>query len=312
MRFSTFKRFVDAFLVTAFFAICAAFSADAQPPAKEVEVPIIQKFSGKNFGCRAISGENEVIDEEKFDRIVSEPDCAALEKLLKVDFETESLISFNVRGDCHVSAAARVVRSDATKKYTVKIKKIPGGCRAAGRRQSWLVIEKIRPGYTVDFTETRVEAAEEGFGEELSPSDLKPAPPRKTEILETRAINLKGCIQTAYSSQFVIREEAEYLKTIRGDMTRSWCLKNLEKIDFGKHTLLGVEINSGYCRVPLGLRHQVVRDSERKKYLLKISYIDPRGSVCRALSRYDLWVLAPKLPAGYEVEFQISAVEPGK
>jgi hypothetical protein len=309
MRFSSFKRCAAAFLVTAFLLISASFSAYAQPSPKEVEVAIIQKFGGKNFGCRAIGGENGVIDEEKFNQIVSEQECAGLEKLLKVDFETESLISFNVRGDCHVRAAARVVRSDETKKYTVKIKKIGGGCRAAGRYQSWLVIEKIRSGYTVDFTETRAEAAEAPLDEEILPRDLKPAPPRETGILETRAVDLKGCIQLGYNSRIVIKEEAEYLKTIRGDMSRPWCLKNLEKIDFGKHTLLGIEINSGYCRIPLGLQHQVVRDSERKRYFLKISYIDPRGRTCRAMSQYDLWVLAPKLPAGYEVEFQISAIK---
>jgi hypothetical protein len=88
-------------------------------------------------------------------------------------------------------------------------------------------------------------------------------------------------------------------------MSRPSCLKNLEKIDFNKHTLLGIEINSGYCGIPDGLQHQVVKDSERKKYFLKISYFYPRVT-CRALSRYDLWVLAPKLPAGYEVEFQIT------
>jgi len=121
--------------------------------------------------------------------------------------------------------------------------------------------------------------------------------------LETRAFEMKGCIQTIYTKQFVITDSESYLKSIRNDASRAACLKNLEKIDFDKHTLLGIDINSGYCGVPVGLKYQTVKDEAKKQYLLTISYIDPRGSVCRAMSQYDLWLLVPKLPEGYEVKF---------
>jgi uncharacterized protein YbdZ (MbtH family) len=122
--------------------------------------------------------------------------------------------------------------------------------------------------------------------------------------LETRAFEMKGCIQTIYTKQFVITDNASYLKTIRDDASRAACLKKLEKIDFAKHTLLGIDINSGYCGIPAGLKYQTVKDEAKKQYIVTISYLDPKYEVCRAVSQYDLWLLVPKLPAGYDVKFE--------
>ena len=127
------------------------------------------------------------------------------------------------------------------------------------------------------------------------------------QTLETRRISLKGCIQTIFERQFVIDTNETFLKTIRNDASRDWCLKNLEKIDFDKHTLLGIELNTGYCRTPLGLKFQTVRDEAEKQYLLKISYLEPQES-CRALSQYDLWLLVPKRPENYTVKFEVKGI----
>jgi hypothetical protein len=77
----------------------------------------------------------------------------------------------------------------------------------------------------------------------------------------------------------------------------------VEKIDFGKHSLLGININSGYCGIPLDLKYEAFRDDNKQQYLLSISYTEPRGT-CRAISSYDLWVLVPKMPDAYEVKFE--------
>jgi hypothetical protein len=86
------------------------------------------------------------------------------------------------------------------------------------------------------------------------------------------------------------------------------CKKNIKNFDFSKYTYLGIEINSGYCRYPLGLKYQAVKDTYNRKYILKISYDDPGSRTCRALSRYDLWVRVPKLPAGYSVKFEVTPI----
>ncbi len=126
------------------------------------------------------------------------------------------------------------------------------------------------------------------------------------ENLETRQIDLKGCIQNFFDKEFIITDRAHFLKTIRHDASRDSCLKYLEEIDFDKNALLGIELNTGYCRTPLGLEAQAVKDAAKKQYILNISYLAPQG-VCRALRRDDLWILVPKLPENYTVKYEVNA-----
>ena len=128
------------------------------------------------------------------------------------------------------------------------------------------------------------------------------------QVLETKDFEMKGCIQIYGKESFVIKTEAELLEQIRSDASRKYCLENLEKIDFKKNSLLGINLNTGYCRTPLGLEYQAVKNEDDKSFALNITYFDPRGAVCRALSEYDLWVLVPKLPDDYEVKFDVKAV----
>ena len=119
---------------------------------------------------------------------------------------------------------------------------------------------------------------------------------------------MKNCISTHFKKSFIIKTETEFLDQVRKDAGREYCLENLEKINFDKKSLLGINLNTGYCRTPLGLKHQVVKNGKEKIYSINITYIAPRGS-CRALSSYDLWILVPKLPDEYEVKFDIKAIE---
>jgi hypothetical protein len=301
------NRIVNFLFVVLFLNACCAVSASAQilRVEGEREVPVIKKLGSGRFQCR--TGENALIDEEKFKKILADKRCSYLERELKVDFTKHTLIAFHIGGDCFIRAAARVFRRDETKKYNVRIRNIWGGCRAGGSFQGWLVIEKIPAGYAVEFSETRDDGRNESgntefsfFGEEDEAA---------AETLDTREIDLKGCIQTIYTKAFIIKDNETYLKTIRDDASRKSCLKTIEKIDFNKHSLLGIEINSGYCGIPLGLKHQAAKDEAKKQYLLSISYLDPQGAVCRAYSQYDLWVLVPKIPAGYEVKFEVKAAK---
>ena len=126
----------------------------------------------------------------------------------------------------------------------------------------------------------------------------------QAQELKHERIDIKGCIQTYSEKSFVIKDQATFLKEIRSDMSRERCLKDLEKIDFEKHTLVGIELNTGYCRVPPLDPIQVLNEKAEKRFVVKISYTEP-GEPCRALSYYDLWLLVPKLPADYTVKFDV-------
>jgi hypothetical protein len=107
--------------------------------------------------------------------------------------------------------------------------------------------------------------------------------------------------------QFVIKTSATFFEKIGNNASRHECLKDFGKLDFNKNTLLGIELNTGYCGFPFGLKSQAVKNETEKQYVVKISYFEPRGT-CRALSQYDLWLLVPKLPDDYTVKFEVKGI----
>lgn len=127
------------------------------------------------------------------------------------------------------------------------------------------------------------------------------------ELIETRPVEVKGCVKGYGSRQFVIRDAEAYQKAVRGDASRDWCLQNLESIDFTKHSLLGITLVTDYCRRPPGLAHQLTKDTAAKKYLFDISYHTPAG-VCRRMGHWDVWVVVPKIPDDYEVGFRVRKI----
>ena len=129
------------------------------------------------------------------------------------------------------------------------------------------------------------------------------------QVLETKDFEMKSCIWLYGKESFIIKTETEFLKAIRNDASRKFCLENLEKIDFDKNSLLGINLNTGYCRTPLGLTSQAVKNEDEKIYSVNITYLKPQG-ICRALSSYDLWILVPTLPDKYEVKFNVKAILP--
>jgi len=127
-------------------------------------------------------------------------------------------------------------------------------------------------------------------------------------VLESRQYDAKGCLQMPAWNKDAVRNETEFLKRVRNDASREKCLKDLEKIDFEKNHLFGVNINSGYCRSPLGLKFTATKDVENKAFVVNISYIKPNG-VCRALSSYNLWIVLPKPPSDYLARYEITELE---
>jgi hypothetical protein len=131
--------------------------------------------------------------------------------------------------------------------------------------------------------------------------------PANGEIIETRTVDIKGCIKNFPSGQIAIRDAESFLQAIRADASRDWCRKNLESIDFDKHSLLGVALVTGYCDRPAGLSHQLIKDTATKKYLFDVSYHTP-VAVCRRMGYWDVWVIVPKIPDDYEISFKVRKI----
>lgn len=113
----------------------------------ETVVPIIKTVTSRHCADMA----DGVVDEESFRKMASDEGCSAL-KELDVDFNSQTLIAVSVSGDCFVRASVELRRDDDAKKYTCTIKKVYGRCRAAGFFERWVVVDKLRPEYALEFT----------------------------------------------------------------------------------------------------------------------------------------------------------------
>ncbi len=269
-------------------------ATDMERALSETDVKILRNAGSRFYRCRGDTG--GVYTEAEYQTLLANKECTGPQQL-KADLKKESVIGFSASGDCHVSARAQVFRNDAAKTYTIWVNKTYGGCRAYGQYRGWIVIEKMRPDYQVKWEHT--ETDESGV---TTVKDTASSLPPQT--LTTTQIDLDGCIRMYLQHSFVIKNNAEFFAAVRRDAGNDICVKKFNgKIDFANYSLLGIDINSGYCRIPIGLTHKAVRDDVKKLVTLQISYLAPQGT-CRAMSSYDLWVTVPKIPEGYEVKFE--------
>jgi uncharacterized protein YqkB len=287
------------------------FAASAQDNSKntnenntEIAVTIIKQSGSRRFRCIEKPGVfNYEYDLQS--RVEGNPDCVNPFDLLKVDSNKQTLIGYRVLGDCFVHARAEVFRNDETKIYRVNIRKKSGGCRAGGIFQGWIVVEKLPADYKTEFSETNADESDD-FKIELLEETLSLT--EESQEVKTRTYDMDRCVYSFREGLSIIRSQDELLKKVRDDASRKACLERLEKIDFKKEILIGTTIYSGYCRYPLGLKHPVLRDDRRKRYMLLITYDDPYGRTCRALGVYDLWLAVPKPPENYEIKIEVASV----
>lgn len=129
------------------------------------------------------------------------------------------------------------------------------------------------------------------------------------DTLETVQYDMSHCVTLYNHGKKQVASTRETLDSlIRKDASEEFCIERLKDFDIERFSLLGINLNSGYCRVPLGLAFTTVKVDFEKKYIFEISYDIPIVS-CRALSSYDLWVKVPSVPNGYTVEFVVSPKE---
>jgi hypothetical protein len=298
-----------AFLIIAL--LTAILSVDvpahAQLPAGYVEIqpvnhgPVLFRMR-PGTDCY-IRGDG-IYDEEKLKPLLANPKCAEFLRALNIDHKTQTLIRYSARGDCHMRLRTKIFRSDTDKKYLLIINNVYGGCRAGGSREEWMVIDKIPEGYGLNISEVRVDrihgvnADGEDFYFPKQPSGIKP------ELIESREIDVKGCLPLDRQSQWIIMKD-EFLQSALEVRSRE-CkeLFAVLAIDFDKYTLAGYNVNTGDCMRPPSLSQKVYKDFDEKRYRMEISYDKPAAR-CEELTWHALWVIVPKLPGDHGFQFEL-------
>ena len=275
----------------------------------ETVVPVIKQIGSRYFRCY---NEDKIFQNAyEAERGTKGGDkCINPVDVLKVDFQKQTLISYQARSDCFMQARARVFRNDAAKTFRVKILKKPGGCRAGGQFDGWLVVEKIPADYKVEFSETEVEDFENDLT--VDPIEEVFNKIEKKDTLQARKYDLDRCLQIYGRDLKTIESEAEFLKSVNGEHNRKECLKQIENVDFKRESLVGLTLYSGYCQYPFGLKYQLIRHDRAKNFTIFVTYDDPYGRTCRALGMYDLWLAVPKPPADYEIKVEVASILNGR
>lgn len=93
-------------------------------------------------------------------------DAAQMERLRTIPQCTDAplpepvgrtLVGVSVMGDCHTWYRLDAFRSESRREYRVRLQSRYGGCRAGGSADAWLELPPLPPGWTVAFTEDRLE-----------------------------------------------------------------------------------------------------------------------------------------------------------
>jgi hypothetical protein len=124
----------------------------------------------------------------------------------------------------------------------------------------------------------------------------------------TSVVKFESCLAylvTSKDKQMVIDSDSAYQKFIKRE-TESLKSHNCDTnifpaIDFYQYTLLGLYATGGGCNV--GFEKSVTKDEANKlyKYLIKVN----ECGQCDQLAFNMFWVLVPKLPQNYKVEFEV-------
>jgi hypothetical protein len=280
-------------------------TAPTQPPPGYTEVTPARALPGifGYGGCYMREG-GGVFDEARLKPLLERKECAEELKALNIDFAKHTLIGWSAHSDCHMHVRTKVFRSETEKKYLVLINNVYGGCRAGGSRSGWILLDKIPEGYAFEMKEVRVDRI---HGINADGADFyfpKPKSNIKPVLVESREIDVQGCLPLERQSQWILIKE-EFLQTALDGKSRECrqLFKSLA-IDFDKYTLAGYNVNTGHCSRPPDLEQKVFDDAGEKRYMMEIGYKRPPGS-CHVPTYHPVWVLVPKLPAYYGFQFTL-------
>lgn len=102
--------------------------------------------------------------------------------------------------------------------------------------------------------------------------------------------------------EFVVNNDADYQRLLEYKSSSSQCASFiLPQIDFSQKTLLGRYASGSGCSVDF--IRTINKDDSRKKIVYAINV--KKDGLCEKLGFSMNWILIPKIPSNYTVEFQI-------
>lgn len=126
----------------------------------------------------------------------------------------------------------------------------------------------------------------------------------QNEIQFTDMGGTLNCINTfdLRDKEFIITSNEIYHSLLQYKSTHPRCENfELPSIDFSQYRLLGKYAQGGGCSIDFV--RKVFRDDSNKKIIYSIKVVE-EGS-CEKLGASVNWILIPKVPSDYSVEFQV-------
>ena len=214
--------------------ICFAANSFAQtelPSDLGTEIQALGGIGGRGRWVDCYPTNNLVVTKQEFKKLLNDEKCSLL-KSFEVDFSRHTLINYSVGGDCFMRITDKIFRNDKTRTFTIEVKNYWGRCRAGGSYQSWRVIDKIPAGYKIELKEIQIDDIRER--DKISFDSGATTLPKLSSIkyIETKEIDLNGCIPMYHQNHLVIKDRASYLREIRSDAQANKCKANAENLDF--------------------------------------------------------------------------------
>lgn len=127
--------------------------------------------------------------------------------------------------------------------------------------------------------------------------------------IEAQEINIKGCIFLGLNEvNVVINSQQELAAAVKKDASRSRCINELSSIDWENYSLVGNNISSGNCARPSGLGFTCDYATGTNTMYVNIVY-EENQPLCRALSKYDYWLLIPRKNTETTMISRISTID---
>jgi hypothetical protein len=241
-----------------------------------------------------VAGYRVIQDSADVRRLHLWPRCTAMDFS---DVEEHTVVGVPLPGDCRARYGIAAFGSEERREYRVLVTTSYGGCRPGRGSYRWVALPRLPAGWTVGFSEKRVEHGGGGTPNELRETRAAaagfPELPEPSRVLafDTAAVPADTVRLASWAGAHVVDNLADVAE-LRGS-------PGCADADFGDlstRTLLGLSL-IGDCAARF--RVDLWRSESRREYLVRTTF---RDGGCRAWGGGGhYWIALPKLPPGWHV-----------